>query len=173
MPAIRTSVNPIPSSTILEPGPSLGSELRGKVAKSRELPCDTFYPIQPSERASYRTKDGKKVTPYQWEVYDFTRKIPCGNVTTYKAVSSAIGGSPRSVGGALRSNPFAPYVPCHRVIANNLFVGGFFGEWGPEAKTGTQVNRKLALLKEEGLLFTQDGYLENIDGKAIWQPDAQ
>ncbi|KAK0448121.1 6-O-methylguanine DNA methyltransferase [Armillaria borealis] len=172
MPAIRTSVNSIPSS-ILKSGPPLGSELRGKVANSREQPCDTFYPIQPAERASYRTKDGKKITPHQWDVYDFTQKIPRGNVTTYKVVSSAIGGSPRSVGGALRNNPFAPYVPCHRVIANNLFVGGFYGEWGQEAKTGTQVNRKLALLKEEGVLFTQDGYLENEDGKAIWQPGTQ
>ncbi len=78
-----------------------------------------------------------------------------------------------TVGGALRNNPFAPYVPCHRVIANNFFVGGFLGEWGQEAKTGTQVNRKLALLKEEGVLFTQDGYLENEDGKVIWQSGTQ
>ncbi|KAG7441636.1 DNA binding methylated-DNA--cysteine S-methyltransferase [Guyanagaster necrorhizus] len=169
MPAIRTSVNFIPSS-ILNSGPSLAT---GKVAKSWTQPCDTFYPIEPTERALYRTNDGKKVTPYQWDVYDFTRKIPCGNVTTYKTVSSAIGGSPRSVGGALRNNPFAPYVPCHRVIANNLFVGGFCGEWGRDAKTGTQFNRKLKLLEEEGLLFTQDGYLNDKDGKAIWQPGAQ
>ncbi|KAK0205817.1 hypothetical protein DFS33DRAFT_1255547, partial [Desarmillaria ectypa] len=100
-------------------------------------------------------------------VYDFTRKIPCGNVTTYKDISSTIGGPPRSDGGALRNNPFALFVSCRRVIANNLFAGSFF-----EAKTGTQVNRKLAVLKEEGLLFTQDGYLENEDGKAIWQPGA-
>ncbi|KAK0492790.1 6-O-methylguanine DNA methyltransferase [Armillaria luteobubalina] len=172
MPAIRTSVNSITSS-ILKSGPPLGSELQGKVAKSQEQPCDTFYPIQPAERASYRTKDGKKVTLHQWDVYDFTRKIPRGNVTTYKVVSSAIGGSPRSVGGALRNNPFSPYVPCHRVIANSLFVGGFHGEWGQEARTGTQVNRKLALLKEEGVLFTQDGYLDKENGKAIWQPCTQ
>lgn len=38
-------------------------------------------------------------------------------------------GSPRSVGAALRDNPFAPFVPCHRVIASSLFVGGFLGEW--------------------------------------------
>ena len=38
-------------------------------------------------------------------------------------------GSPRSVGGALRNNPFAPRIPCHRVIASSFFVGGFKGEW--------------------------------------------
>ena len=33
------------------------------------------------------------------------------------------------MGGALRNNPFAPRIPCHRVIASSFFVGGFKGEW--------------------------------------------
>ncbi|KAF8415326.1 DNA binding methylated-DNA--cysteine S-methyltransferase, partial [Boletus edulis BED1] len=51
----------------------------------------------------------------------FARTIPCGRVTTYGGFCLALGmGSPRSVGSALRHNPFAPFVPCHRVIASNL-----------------------------------------------------
>ncbi len=58
------------------------------------------------------------------------RTIPAGRVSTYKDVCAALGqGSPRSVGGALRNNPFAPRIPCHRVIASSFFVGGFKGEW--------------------------------------------
>jgi len=34
------------------------------------------------------------------------------------------------VGSALRHNPFAPFVPCHRVIASNLYIGGFFWRVG-------------------------------------------
>ena len=30
---------------------------------------------------------------------------------------------------ALRRNPFAPEVPCHRVVAANLELGGFGGDW--------------------------------------------
>ncbi|KAF8121405.1 6-O-methylguanine DNA methyltransferase [Boletus edulis] len=59
----------------------------------------------------------------------FARTIPCGRVTTYGVFCLALGmGSPRSVGSALRHNPFAPFVPCHRVIGSNLYIGGFFGE---------------------------------------------
>ncbi|KAG6333298.1 hypothetical protein ID866_5794, partial [Astraeus odoratus] len=55
------------------------------------------YPTNEIHRALFRTKLGKKVTPFQWAVYDFTRKIPRGRVTTYKDVCSAIGqGSPRA-----------------------------------------------------------------------------
>ncbi|EDR02409.1 uncharacterized protein LACBIDRAFT_253981, partial [Laccaria bicolor S238N-H82] len=96
-------------------------------------------------------------------VYDYTLSVPCGRVTTYKDLSLAVGGSPRSVGNALRNNPFAPYVPCHRVIASNLYIGGFIGEWGPTAKTGTKVNKKIALLSREGVTFDQRGFLDNED----------
>lgn len=30
---------------------------------------------------------------------------------------------------ALRRNPWAPGVPCHRVVAANLELGGFDGDW--------------------------------------------
>jgi len=112
------------------------------------------YPLTVVDRANFRTRGGKPVTSHQWAVYDQVRKIPPGRVSTYKHVCVAIGeGSSRSVGTALRNNPFAPIVPCHRVIASNLFVGGFFGEWGHESKTGTQCNRKLQTLASEGVGF--------------------
>lgn len=71
------------------------------------------------------------------------------------------------VGNALRNNPFAPYIPCHRVVASSLYIGGFLGEWGPESKTKTQCHKKVALLKDEGVTFTAKGYLE--DKERIWR----
>ena len=57
------------------------------------------------------------VTDYQARVYGLLKQIPAGRVSTYAAISKALGSSPRAVGGALRRNPFAPEVPCHRVIS--------------------------------------------------------
>ncbi|KAK1218251.1 hypothetical protein PQX77_014624 [Marasmius sp. AFHP31] len=128
-----------------------------------------YYPETDIERESFKTKSGKAVPPHHWDVYDFTRTIPHGKVTTYKEVCRAVGGSPRSVGNALRNNPFAPYIPCHRVIASNLFAGGYCGEWGANSKTGTQYFRKLDFLMKEGLTFSTKGVLENSD-VALWIP---
>lgn len=73
------------------------------------------------------------------------------------------------VGNALRNNPFSPYVPCHRVIASNLFIGGFFGEWGKDHKTGLRYNDKVAILSEEGVQFDDKGNLQSV-GEALWRP---
>lgn len=52
---------------------------------------------------------------------------------------------------ALRRNPFAPTVPCHRVIAASLELGGFSGSWGAHCAS---VQRKKALLAGEGVAFS-------------------
>lgn len=54
----------------------------------------------------------------------------------------------------MRNNPFAPAVPCHRVLAANGSVGGFGGEWGPE---GRFAGEKVKLLREEGVRFDGGG----------------
>ena len=57
---------------------------------------------------------------------------------------------------ALRRNPFAPVVPCHRVIAASLELGGFSGSWGVACAT---VQKKRRLLAEEGVRFDDAGRL--------------
>ncbi len=90
-----------------------------------------------------------KTTEFQMNVYAATRLIPKGKVTTYKYIGDFIGTRAyRAVGNALRRNPFAPEVPCHRVIASDLTIGGFGGE-----KTGRKPEEKKALLKQEGVAF--------------------
>lgn len=49
-------------------------------------------------------------------VYALLCQIPKGKVASYASLSKALSSSPRAVGGALRRNPFAPEVPCHRII---------------------------------------------------------
>jgi methylated-DNA-[protein]-cysteine S-methyltransferase len=73
-----------------------------------------------------------------------------------------------AVGGALRNNPFAPFVPCHRIIASNHYIGGFYGEWGQNAGTGKQCHRKKDMLGKEGVAFTDKGYLVGGD-EFIWR----
>ncbi|KAJ4518918.1 hypothetical protein HRR75_002593 [Exophiala dermatitidis] len=68
------------------------------------------------------------ITEFQEKVYSLVLLIPPGQVTTYAAVAKALNTSPRAVGGALRCNPFWPTVPCHRVIASDGSLGGFFGQ---------------------------------------------
>lgn len=86
-------------------------------------------------------------TPFQRRVYEAARRIPRGMVTTYALLARAIGcGAPRAVGQALRRNRYAPAVPCHRVIATDLRMGGFGG-----ATRGATLREKIALLRAEGV----------------------
>ena len=57
-----------------------------------------------------------KVTDFQARVYELLSQIPEGRVSTYAEMSKILDSSPRAVGGACRRNPFAPQVPCHRII---------------------------------------------------------
>ena len=54
----------------------------------------------------------------------------------------------RAVGQAMRGNPFAPVVPCHRVVASDRRLGGFGGATDPESK---KLQQKVQMLKDEGV----------------------
>ncbi|XP_006457570.1 hypothetical protein AGABI2DRAFT_196205 [Agaricus bisporus var. bisporus H97] len=134
-----------------------------------------------TEREKYRTKDGRLVTAYQWAVYDFILQIPKGQVTTYKIVSDNISGSAQSVGTALKRNPFSPYIPCHRIVTSNLFIGGFFGKRAGQKSQGDskkkvfklndeppEIKRKIAYLRNEGVEINSQGFL--VDHEIVWRP---
>jgi methylated-DNA-[protein]-cysteine S-methyltransferase len=76
-------------------------------------------------------------------------------VTTYKILAHVLKSSPRAVAQALKHNPYAPHVPCHRVIAANYFIGGYHGQWG----RGTRVDAKRKLLQSEGIPLDEEGFL--------------
>lgn len=57
-----------------------------------------------------------------------TARIPAGKVTTYADIGRALGTRGyRAVGNALNRNPYAPQVPCHRVVGSNGALTGFAG----------------------------------------------
>ena len=71
--------------------------------------------------------------------------VPAGATITYGELARRIGcRSAQAVGQALKRNPFAPDVPCHRVVGANGSVGGYFGE-----REGEMIERKRTLLNEE------------------------
>lgn len=96
-------------------------------------------------------------TPFQKKVLTALCQVPKGKFTTYAALSKHLKACPRSVGTALRDNPFAPEVPCHRVIATAGGIGGFRGSWGRNGEAGKNDDKKRALLKEEGVRFDGSG----------------
>lgn len=100
--------------------------------------------------ANYRTlRTEQSISPFAIRVYAALRRVPRGRVITYAALGRRVGcRSPRAIGQALRANPFAPEVPCHRVIASDLTPGGFVGK-----KSGPELRRKLRLLAAEGVEF--------------------
>lgn len=88
-------------------------------------------------------------TDFEQRVYSAVSKIPRGFVATYSAIAAACGsGSARAVGQALRKNPFAPEVPCHRVVRSDGSLGGFFGKTSHGA-----LWKKRRLLEAEGVEF--------------------
>lgn len=104
-----------------------------------------------------RTPDPNEISPFQRRVYDALLRVPRGRVTTYGLLARETGcGSAQAVGQALRRNPYAPRVPCHRVIASDLSLGGFCG-----ARAGAELDRKRRLLTQEGVTFTADGRLRD------------
>ena len=88
-------------------------------------------------------------TVFQIKVWNQLRKIPYGEVRTYKQIAESIGHpkSSRAVANACARNPNPPIIPCHRVIRSNGSLGGYSGVGGVESK------RKL--LNKEGV-FTSD-----------------
>jgi len=94
------------------------------------------------------------MSPFRKRVYRAVKMIPAGRVTTYKRLADFLGcASAQAVGQALKNNPYAPEVPCHRVIRGDLRIGGFAGE-----TTGTKITEKESLLAAEGVSFI-DGRL--------------
>lgn len=94
------------------------------------------------------------LTPFRKRVLLALCQVPPGQYTTYLALSTHLHSSPRAVGNALRNNPFAPRVPCHRVVAADGGIGGFGGEWGVG---GRHCGEKVRLLRGEGVVVGGDG----------------
>ena len=105
----------------------------------------------------------REPTKFETRVYEALCRVPAGNVVTYKTLGSAVGcASGQAIGNAMRRNPYAPEVPCHRVILSTLKLGGFMGDIN-----GESVERKRRLLEDEGVKFDDEGRL--LDGGCLME----
>ena len=85
-------------------------------------------------------------TKFQKKVWNYLKTIKKGTVKSYKQVAIAINSpkSARAVANAVGRNPFAPKIPCHRVIRSDGSLGGYSGKGG--------LKTKKLLLKREGII---------------------
>ena len=82
-------------------------------------------------------------TPFQVKVWKYLKTIPKGKVITYKQLAKAIKmpKAVRAVANACAKNPYAPKIPCHRVIRSDGGLGGYSGVGG--------IRQKIRLLRSE------------------------
>ena len=78
-----------------------------------------------------------KDTKFQLKVWKYLKKIPKGQIRTYSDVAKAINKpkSVRAVANAIGKNPYAPKIPCHRVIRSDGSLGGYSGKGGDRKST--------------------------------------
>jgi len=89
-----------------------------------------------------------KANSFNERVWNKMCRIPRGKVTTYKELAKALNTKAyRAVGNACRRNPYAPKVPCHRVVKTNGTIGGFAGE-----VAGKNIRKKIVLLAKEDVV---------------------
>lgn len=88
-----------------------------------------------------------EITSFQRKVYLALLDVPSGATITYGELAQRVGcRSAQAVGQALKRNPFAPDVPCHRVVAADGSLGGYNGK-----RDGEQIECKRLLLEMEGV----------------------
>lgn len=92
-----------------------------------------------------RVAESQEISEFQRKVYLALLQVKRGETITYKQLAQRIGcRSAQAVGQALKRNPFAPEVPCHRVVASDGSLGGFHGQ-----REGEMIDKKRALLDSE------------------------
>ncbi len=100
-------------------------------------------------------------TAFETRVYDATRLIPRGFVSSYAIIGRIIGcRSAQAIGQALSRCPYGSEVPCHRVIRSDLTLGGFGSQLD-----GPEMTRKTRALAAEGTMF-KDAKL--VDDRRLW-----
>ncbi len=92
------------------------------------------------------------VKDFRENFYSLVSQIPEGRVSTYGLLAEALGDkiASRAVGKMLNQNPYAPEVPCHRVVRSDGTLGGF----------AKGKDKKEDLLKKEGVKI-KEGKVKN------------
>jgi methylated-DNA-[protein]-cysteine S-methyltransferase len=112
------------------------------------------------------------IPEFHRQVYNALRTTNRGTTITYGELATLAGspGAARAVGSALRRNPIAVLVPCHRVVAAGGKLGGFSAAGGPCTKTrmlgieGVHLGTGAAAPARKGLEFDTLSALRHLSG---------
>ena len=96
------------------------------------------------KRKNFNVKVQISMPPFYQKVLNEVKKIPYGEVRTYKEIAAKAGNprAYRATGSANAKNILPVIIPCHRVIGNDGNLGGYGG--------GLKI--KKYLLKMEGVI---------------------
>jgi O-6-methylguanine DNA methyltransferase len=103
---------------------------------------------------------------YSRKVLGLLKKVPVGYVTTYGALARTTEGGPRAVGRVMATNPFAPLIPCHRVVMSDFSLGGYGG--GLDIKRGI-LKREDRGYKEPSMMNVDDLVLAIYPVGFLWK----
>lgn len=78
----------------------------------------------------------RPISEFTRQVYQVVSEIPFGEIMTYGQVAEAAGNpnAVRGVGSIMRFNPWALFIPCHRVIGSDGNLRGYGGPKGVSLK---------------------------------------
>ena len=113
------------------------------VAHQRRAKTTVLCTFKSARKQGFFSQMTLKGTKFQIKVWKYLKSIPKGQVKTYKQVAISIKSpkSARAVANACAKNPYAPKIPCHRVIRSDGTLGGYSGRGG--------IKQKLKLLRSE------------------------
>ena len=110
-----------------------------------------------------------RLPAYTQKVLKATAQIPLGYVASYGSIAKAVGGGPRAVGNIMAANPFAPIVPCHRVVKSDFTLGGYGGglrakvELLGKEKRGFSSPKGIAVSGRQLMVFPVEYVLRDLD----------
>ncbi len=117
------------------------------VAHQRRAKTTVLCTFKSARKQGFFFKMSPEGTKFQLKVWKYLKTIPKGKVKTYKQVAIGIKSpkSARAVANACAKNPYAPKIPCHRVIRSDGGLGGYSGRGG--------IGQKLKLLRSEKVVI--------------------
>ena len=117
------------------------------VAHQRRAKTTVLCTLKSARKQGFFLKMSLKGTKFQLKVWKYLKTIPKGKVKSYKQVAIGIKRpkSARAVANACAKNPYAPKIPCHRVIRSDGALGGYSGRGG--------IKQKLKLLRSENVVI--------------------